>query len=231
MLCRSSRSNLAGRLTPPIGRRLLVRSRHGKDSRRQPAGVCAHPSASCPALPQTNVCHRYFCSAGSWAIASEHAKMLVGAAAAHAAARTDSSSTGTRSRLPLPTAVCTGCALGALPCQPLCNCWNDCGPSSSRPAQVVQDTLADARFRANPLVTSPRTALRFYAGAPLMSSDGSGAYGEGCWVWQGGKRASAACACRSQSQYHWPEGCALCTASMPLPCPALAPPGTPQACW
>ncbi|KAI7838703.1 hypothetical protein COHA_007500 [Chlorella ohadii] len=42
---------------------------------------------------------------------------------------------------------------------------------------VVEDTLADARFRGNPLVTSPRTALRFYAGAPLMSSDGSGAYG------------------------------------------------------
>ncbi len=45
--------------------------------------------------------------------------------------------------------------------------------------QVVEDTLADARFRGNPLVTSPRTALRFYAGAPLMSSDGSGACGEG----------------------------------------------------
>ena len=56
-----------------------------------------------------------------------------------------------------------------------------------------------------------------------MSSDGSGAYGEGCWVWQGGKRASAACACRSQSQYHWPEGCALCTASMPLPLPLPCP--------
>ncbi|PRW58005.1 kinase [Chlorella sorokiniana] len=42
---------------------------------------------------------------------------------------------------------------------------------------VVEDTLADARFKRNPLVTSPRTALRFYAGAPLMSSDRSGAYG------------------------------------------------------
>ena len=114
VLCRSSRSKLAGRLTPPIGRRLLVRSRHGRTAGNSQLASALHPSAKRPELPPTNACHRHFCSAGSWAISSEHAKMLVGAAAAHAAARNDSSSTGTRSRLPLPTAVCTGCALGTL---------------------------------------------------------------------------------------------------------------------
>lgn len=63
--------------------------------------------------------------------------------------------------------------------------------------QVVEDTLEDARFSHNPLVTSPSIALRFYAGAPLLASDGAGAYGCGGGRW-GRLALGTACSCAEQ---------------------------------
>ena len=67
-----------------------------------------------------------------------------------------------RPRLPVAATPCAGLLPGLL----------------SEPAlEVVEDATQDPRLAASPLVTDPHAALRCLAAAPLLTTNGAGAYG------------------------------------------------------